>query len=157
LNSEYVLGNSMMHFAAQSGSTEIFESLKEHKLNLLAKNSRNETALHLAVFFRNYNFVEILQKEAKIDIVNETDIDGFNVIHLCARETNIKSFEYLINTLPPDQRQTAIISTVSRNNENILHIATRNKNFEFIKEILDFRFMRRLEISEFFCSFNCWL
>ena len=131
----------------------MLELLNEKKANMLAKNSRNETALHIAVLFRNYKFVEKFQKLAKIDIVKETDIDGLNVIHLCARETNVKSFEYLIKTLPSNKRQSSILSKVFRNNENILHIATRNNNFEFVKEILDFRFMRRLEISRFLFYF----
>ena len=57
----------MIHFAAQGGSIEMLNLLKNKKSDTLAKNSRNETALHIAVLFRNYKFVEEFKKVALIN------------------------------------------------------------------------------------------
>ncbi len=62
-------------------------------------------------------------------------------IHLCAKDSNIKSFKFLI------KNEETLLKKDSQNN-NILHIATKSNNYDLIETVLDFRFLKRRFISE---------
>lgn len=62
-------------------------------------------------------------------------------IHLCAKESNIKSFKFLI------KNEETMLKKDSQNN-NILHIATKSNNYDLIETALDLRFLRRKFIRE---------
>lgn len=133
--------NSPIHFVAQVGNVEIlnlFQNQGNHspesdqnRANLLAKNSRNENALHIAVLFRKDKIFEILLKIPGFKI-GDCNIENLNLLHLCAQETNIESFKYLLSLID----KKLIWKSESSKSNNILHIATQNNNFEFVVEAL---------------------
>lgn len=129
--------NSAIHFAAQIGDIRMLDLIKDIT-NLNAKNSNNENAFHLAVLFRKHDFLRKLK-----EILGEINLAVFtsehmNVLHLCARESNIEGFGYILSELESsEERGQELLRLTSNNNSNILHIATENNNFEFISNFLD--------------------
>ncbi|APR98798.1 ankyrin repeat domain-containing protein [Wolbachia endosymbiont of Folsomia candida] len=87
-------GDTLLHFAAQSGNTETVEFLLKEVAEVDVKNGIGDTPLIIAIENGHRNIVQLLRRnQADIHIQND---DGQSLLHLAAKGNNIVAAQILL-------------------------------------------------------------
>lgn len=86
-------GNTLLHYAASSGQTEIVELLLRYRANINARNNNGDTPLHKAVYEQRENIVRILLERGARIVVNK---NKKTPLHMAATGRNVDIVELLL-------------------------------------------------------------
>lgn len=87
-------GDTLLHFAAESGNTETVEFLLKEGAKIDVKNIIGDTPLRIAIKNSHRNIVQLLRKNrADIHIKND---DGQSLLHLAAKGNNTDTVRILL-------------------------------------------------------------
>ncbi|XP_062607057.1 uncharacterized protein LOC134268830, partial [Saccostrea cucullata] len=125
-------GFNALHAAAFGGNTDIFYRLIEKGMDIKQQTSHGQlSVLHIAIQQGNTELCEkILSVNENRELVNLPNFEEENAMHFAARYGNVKLLEYLYG-------HNYNMKGTNKSNENILHIACKNKQPEACKLILN--------------------
>ena len=87
-------GDTIIHYAVQSGSFEIVKYLVEHGADVNCKTKKNESVLHYAARSRSLEMVKYLVEHGA-DVNSKTE-KRFSVLHYAARYDSLEVVKYLV-------------------------------------------------------------
>jgi ankyrin repeat protein len=118
-------GNTLLHFAAQSGSLEIVKYLtKQENIDFNILNNDGKTPLHYAARVCGENQLEIFETlfEQHRANVSVKDKNGDTPLHLVAQYGSLKLVEFLVKQEQND------IKVLNNDGKTPLHFAAKNKS-----------------------------
>ena len=99
-------------------------------------DKKKYTPLMSALAALNHKCVEeIISVNENVD-VDMRDIEGNNMLQICAQFNNVESLNYLINKYL-NSKNMGILESKNLHDETILHVACRHGNLEIIKIVLN--------------------
>ena len=119
-------GNTILHYAAQSGSLEIVKYLVEHSADVNCKTKKNESVLHYAT--QSPGSLDIVKYlvEHGADINSKTE-KHLSILHYAARYGSLEMVEYLVEngakvTMEECKgNETVLFEAVDQGNETIVN------------------------------------
>ena len=124
VNAENSVGDTIMHYAVQSGSLEIVKYLVEHGADVNCKTKKNESVLHYAARSRSLEIVKYLVEHGA-DVNSKTE-KRFSILHYAARYDSLEIVKYLVEngakvTMEDCKGdQTVLFEAVNRGNDKIV-------------------------------------
>lgn len=124
-------GDNVIHLATQNGNFEALKYFLDLGLDINETNSCGRKPLQNLSLVEN-NFQETLQVlNTNGASINEFDLNGYNLLLQCAlADRSVEELRYIIK-LGGDWQ------VKSSNGDGILHLVTRNGNFEAVKYFLE--------------------
>ena len=114
-------GDTILHYAAQSGSLEIVKYLVEHGADVNCKTKKNESVLHYAARSRSLEIVKYLVEHGAD--VNSKIEKRFSILHYATRYDSLEIVKYLVEngakvTMEECKGdQTVLFEAVNRGND----------------------------------------
>jgi len=128
VNQADIKGKPPLHFAVQSGCTEIVELLLNGGANINATNIAGLTALHYATFNADKDLcVYLCEHGASVKASNQ---EGQTALHYSCQTGNLDLVKYLV-------QKKANVNALTKEHHLPLHFAVAYKHFPIVKELLD--------------------
>ncbi|KAK9666796.1 hypothetical protein RND81_14G211900 [Saponaria officinalis] len=128
------LHETPLFLAAERGCFESFNSIVEHTADLTVlehKGPCGQTALHLAVQYRNKDIVDrILKTETSSLLIRVKNDQGETPLHVCAAQNVTVQHTIMRALLDHDDEYNSAVYIKDNEGRTALHIATRNFNFD---------------------------
>jgi ankyrin repeat protein len=122
------VGNSPLHRAILANQTQIALFLLKRGASVQKHNNDGYTALHLAILEGNNDLVEHLIVNYKANLTTKSSL-GSTALHIAANLGHEWSIKWLIG------EDGANANAQNDDLQSVLHLASRRKDFVFIKEL----------------------
>uniref|UniRef100_A0A6P7GI33 Uncharacterized protein LOC114338419 n=1 Tax=Diabrotica virgifera virgifera TaxID=50390 RepID=A0A6P7GI33_DIAVI len=130
VNVSDVHGNFPAHMAAEFGDDEILKYLKEKGANLSVSNNQNQTLVHKAAKSGNFEALQYLVEDCKLDI-NVSDVDGNFPVHM------VHISYYTIEILKYLKENGANLSISNSEKQTLVHKAAQSDNLKALQYLVE--------------------
>lgn len=135
-------GRTALHYAAESGHSDIVTLLLEHGADSNLGDSDGRTPISLATKARGpHAFLSLLRQGADI---GAKDLEGYTMVHHAAKNGNVAALIALKErleisdvSLPSERNFLQAISQKSANGKTPLHLAVAGGSFDVLRLLLD--------------------
>lgn len=134
-------GNLPVHYAAKSGTPEMFRLLLEHNLVSFESNSARDTPLHIATEFNRFHFINLILYEEKcfmakkseqyVPMIRRANRSDQTALQIGLIKCHEKCVEELSNSEDVD------LNVKDANNLSIYHLCVCHSNLESLRYLLN--------------------
>jgi len=134
-------GNLPVHYAARTGTPEIFNLLMEHKLISFESNLNKETPLHIAADFNRFSFIKMImlqekmlmakEEEKYVPMIRRLNMKNQTPLQIGLINCNEKCVEEFSSSDDVD------LSVKDENNFSIYHLCVLYSNLESLRYLLN--------------------
>ena len=122
-------GNTALHHASRWNHPQVVACLIKNSAKVETKNLQDETALHLACLYDNFDALKILVEKGKAN-VNAKDNQGWTALHFAAQNGNIEMVKYLVEQCKVD------VNIPATDGVTALLIASLNNKLEVVQYLI---------------------